>query len=150
MGDRTSVDLTILKAHQAKFEAFMKNQDTYESSYEDSDFVTYSFWEVNYGNLDFLADLIKLGIPFTSHWESGSEYGPGNQHLRFTPDGELQEIEVSDEYLNPDLSELIKRIDNYRDLKEYILYHRDRITPLPWDSQEEYAKIYLTKQLIAA
>lgn len=149
MGDRTSVDLTILKVHQAKFEA-LKDRDEHETQHEDDQFISYMFWEVNYGNLPFLDELIKAGIPFTSHWESGSEYGPGNEHVRFTPEGEIQRIEISDEYLNPDLDELIKRLDDHRALKDYILDHRDRITPLPWDSQEEYAKVYLTKQLIAA
>jgi hypothetical protein len=149
MGDRTSVDLTILKVHQAKFEA-LKDRDEHETQHEDDQFISYMFWEVNYGNLPFLDELIKLGIPFTSHWESGSEYGPGNEHVRFTPDGEIQRIEIADEYLNPDLDELLKRLDDHRALKDYILDHRDRITPIPWDSQEEYAKVYLTKQLIAA
>jgi hypothetical protein len=44
----------------------------------------------------------------------------------------------------------MKRLDDHRALKDYILEHRDQITPIPWDSQEEYAKVYLTKQLIAA
>lgn len=156
MGDRTSVSLMILKEDKEKFESNAKaiDADDYDSNapwHEDEKFVYYQYYEVNYGNLPFIDDLIRLGIPHDTEWDSGSEYGPGSSYARFTKDGEVQHLEVSNEHRNPSLTGLIERLDDHEALKQFILDHKEQTVPLPLDEQQLInAKVYLTKQLISA
>lgn len=144
MGDRTTVYLTVLKAHADQIEKVFNNRERSENGM----FVEYTFYGVNYGELDDLPELAAQGIAYTSRWDSGSEYGAGEENCRFTSEGEMIIQTVSDESRNPSLNALIEVIDDYALLKTKIIEHANCVVSLPWDNQEEYGKRYRTSQLI--
>lgn len=146
MGDRTSVMLTVLTSQLNETEKLF----SYEPSelYRGDLLTEYLFYDVNYGNLEFLPAIQNHGIAYTSRWESGSEYGPGEETCRFTPEGNLLIQTIGDEYKNPCLKSLMKAINSHEMLKQIIMRHYEEVTALPWDNQEEYGKIYRARQLI--
>jgi len=147
MGDRTTVYLDVLASQaDAARELF-----DYETSYEylnGEKFMEFQFDEINQGTLDFLDKLQEAGIAFDSSWASGNEYEAGTTFCRFTADGQVIKFDRYDSEAHPDLSCLMKRIDDPKALREYILEHHNKVTPLPWDNQEEYGKLYRARQLI--
>mgnify|MGYP005827851263 CR=1 FL=1 len=154
MGDRTTVTLTVLKKHAPQAKNFFPDEaEELDRQFITNDepaveFTDFTFYEVNYGELDFLDDLTKAGIPYTSEWESGYSYSAGEQHSRFTETGGhvLKEFNELDHYFA--LSDLLKHIDTPDVIKELILEKKDELEVLPWFNQAEYAKRYLAKQLI--
>ena len=149
MGDRTTVTLTVLKEHAEEAQLHF---DGWEAEYIDNDashrFQRFTFYEVNYGTLPFLAELMEAGIPFDSDWDHGGDYGPGTHYSRYNDDGGIQEIELSNEYRNPDINELMKLIGDPQALIGKIVSHHMAVTPLPWDNQLENSKLFKTKKLI--
>jgi hypothetical protein len=150
MGDRTTVYFTVLKEHVKEalsiLEMGIDSSDLYSA---DSLTATYCFDEINNGELDGLNELRKKGIPYTSNWCSGSEYGPGKETCRYTEQGEIEIKYIYDDSINPDLQNIFYLINNYEALRDYILKHRADVTPLPWNNQLEYSKLYLLNQLIS-
>jgi hypothetical protein len=147
MGDRTTVYLDVLvsQAEAAKKLFDYGSQDEYLNG---EGFIEFVFTEINHGTLDFLSKLQEAGIAYDSSWSPGNEYGAGANFCRFTADGEVICFDRYDSEAHPDLSCLMTRIDDPIALREYILEHHKNVTPLPWDNQEEYGKLYRTKQLI--
>ena len=145
MGDRTSVTLSI---PTVLIETALPFLDNYQDESNSETLSYFTYYEVNYGELDFLCHLIAAGIPFDSEWCAGSEYGAGCKSCRFTPEGEEIINEIYDDGRNPCHTSLMALIDNPSALRAYILAHDERIKVLPWDNQVEYGKLYRTKQLI--
>lgn len=150
MGDRTSVTLTVLKEQALQAKAFFNGwePDHTEEIKGSLPLVYFNFFEVNYGDLPFLHALQAAGIAFDSEWDHGGDYTSGIDFCRFYPDGTVQRNDYSDEYKNPDLQRMMGLLDEPEALKAYILDHHKNVTPLPWDNQAVYGKIYQTKQLI--
>ena len=150
MGDRTCVTLMVLNEH---VDEAQRHFDDWEPEYSDGDsenrFHKFVFYEVNYGTLPFLAELIEAGIPFDADWDSGNEYGPGTHSCRYNDDGEVQEIELSNEHRNPEINELMKLIDDPEALIDKIVKHHKSVTPLPWENQLKNSKLFKTKKLIS-
>jgi len=147
MGDRTTVYLDVL-ASQADAAKELFDYDIDEAYCNGDQFVEFVFKEVNHGTLGFLKKLEEAGIAYDSSWSSGFEFGAGTTFCRFTDDGQVINFDRYDSEANPDLSGLMKRINNPKALREFILEHYNNVTPLPWDNQEEYGKLYRTKRLI--
>jgi hypothetical protein len=137
----------VLKDHAKEAESFFDFAPVNTS--KGDVFTCFSFYEVNYGTLPFLGLIMNAGIPFDADWGPGSEYGPGSHFCRYTAEGELQEIERSNEYKNPDIDELMKLIDDPDALIKKIIDHHKSVTPLPWENQMEHAKLFRTKKLIS-
>ena len=153
MGDRTLVQLTILKNQSEQAKSFFTHPPDEEDTSCGSGEIEHSFftfYEVNYGELDFLELLHEAGIAYDSSWNAGGEYGPGTSSARYTPEGDLILKHISDEQINPDLGTLMTLIDDPLGLRNFILTHKDRLTALPWDDQIKYGKLYLTRKLIGA
>ena len=149
MGDRTSVTLQVLLVHAADVEnILLEVNDSSEHNFKDERFHYYNFYEVNYGDLDFLPLLVEAGIAYNSQWDSGSEYGPGCEYCRFTSDGNVILKSISDSYINPCLDTLMGKLDDYAALKAFIIEHHNEVSVPSWEDQEEYGKIYKVKQLI--
>ena len=146
MGGRTSVTLYVLTSQKERVKVISV---FFEELEEDGDLTYFYFSEVNYGELSFLNKLMDAGIAFDSCWGAGSDYGAGTKSCRFTPAGELDVREVYKTQENPPLSGLMSLIDSPTQLREYIIQHRDEVTPLSWDNQEEYGKLHRTKKLIS-
>lgn len=147
MGDRTHVNIQIPKEC---LETAIGCLPGFDYKTEMGDSILLEFLEVNYGEIKEFTNLIALGIPCDYEWGSGSEYGSGRKYLRFTPEGEIQLVEYYDKYYNPSLHCLMNLIDKPEELVKYIKKHKERVTPLPWDNQVEYGKIYRARQLILA
>lgn len=148
MGDRTYVTLSVLKSQEQKASSLFTYSP--DEDWLDDQLAHFGFPEVNYGNLGFLYELRAAGIAYDSRWESGGDYGPGTESLRFTQGGEAIENTVYDSGKNPDLQYLMDRIDKPEELRSYILKHHKEVTNLPWENQEEYGKLYQAKQLISS
>lgn len=146
MGDRTNVTLCVLKQDEGRVKAVVDDGANWEGG--DDEFTEFNWDEVNYGNLDFEEELQQAGIPYDKDWGSGGEYGPGTQYCRYTADGRLVVKEVSDDDINPALDQLLKLVDTPAALCQFIQDHAEKVTPLSWDNQGEYAKVFRTIQLI--
>lgn len=147
MGDRTTVTLTFLQSQQ---EEALKHFDQVASEAEIVDALAYhTFYDVNYGNLEFLDALQAAGIAYDSTWDSGSGFDSGTKSCRFMPDGTAVIKEIYESENNPNLSSLMSRIDDLLALRQFVLEHHQSVSVLLWDNQEEYGQRYRTKQLIS-
>lgn len=146
MGDRTTVTLTVLASQKEAAKELFDTAAVEDWGYRELH--EYLFYEVNYGELEFLDKLQAAGIAYASRWDAGDGYGAGTKFCRFTSDGDSEIKEVYDTGVNPELTPLLACIDDHAALKKFILAHRESITPLPWDNQEEYGKRHRAKQLI--
>ena len=148
MGDRTSVTLCFPTELLSEVESISGHEPIEKCDLDDLTFFDYR--DINYGDLQFLNDLRERGIPYDQTWESGSNFEPGTEYCRFTPEGEIVIKNIYDSHINPDMDMLLELIDDHVSLKNYILKHKKQTTPLPWDDQVKYGKIYRTRQLINA
>ena len=146
MGDRTFVILTVLKKHAKAVAEIYKQEET--TFHKDSKFSHFEFEEVNYDELEELGKLEELGIAFNSDWTQGGDYKPGCRSCRFTPEGDIQQLELYEGEENPPIHELRQRLVKPLQLVEYIKQYDREHTPLPWDNQVEYGKRYRAKQLL--
>ena len=147
MGDTTHVAIQI---PQECLETAIQCLPSFNYKAKMNDFIILEFSEVNYGELEEFEELIALGIPCDYEWGKGSEYGSGRKYIRFTPEGEIQLIEYYDKDRNPDLNMLLYLLGTPEKLAAFIRQYHAAITPLPWDNQVEYGKIYRTRQLLLA
>lgn len=146
MGDRTHVTLTVLTAQAARAKALCRRHcGDWEEEHEQGGFTYLCFDEVNYATLDAEQPLQAMGIAYDKEWEAGGDYGAGHEYCRFTAAGDCRVFDVYDEAINPDLGVLLAAIDHPAALRALILIHRDAITPLPWDRQVEYGRLYRTR-----
>lgn len=147
MGDRTTVYLDVLVS-QADDARELFDYETCDEYFNGEEFIEFQFDEINHGTLDFLDKLQEAGIAFDSSWSQGSEYGPGTTFCRFTSEGEVIRFDRYESEINPGMAGLMRLIDDPKALREAILDHHKATTPLPWDNQKEYGKLYRVKQLI--
>ena len=147
MGDRTTVELTVMKSHFPQVKALL---DDFYYSYttENESFVTTIFYNVNYGNLMVLPFLIVNGIAYNSYWEKGDEYTSGTEYGRFLEDGTAIVKTIYDNEMDMPMNKLLEVIDDYEALKAAIRKREEELIVLPFDNQEAWGKIYLTKKLI--
>jgi len=151
MGDRTSVSLSFPTALLEKAKSLDTSEDFDDPNWENDGITNFYFYEVNYGNLDFLDDFIKAGIAFDSHWDAGGDYGPGTRSVRFTPEGDLIDKEIYDEGVNPDIDTLMELLETPDQLIQYIKDWKEKVSVPDLDEyQVEYGKIYQAKKLISA
>lgn len=150
MGDRTTVKLTVPTSHEQLVEEIIRDfSDSAEAVDHEDGCTGFTFDEVNYGQLDFLPELVRKGIAYDSEWSQGSDYGPGTESTRFTEEGEAitKTIYAVDHSLA--VITLIDVIDRPTELVELIKKRHEDNQILPWDNQEEYGKRFLTRKLIS-
>ncbi|HVH89965.1 MAG TPA: hypothetical protein VM783_01075, partial [Candidatus Acidoferrum sp.] len=94
---------------------------------------------------DMLAEGIAYDIDIGREHESDSRM---TDTYRFTEQGHMVQMHWMEEDECLPLSELMKAVNNYQDLRDLIVNAKRDITPLPWDHQEEYGKRYVARQLI--
>ena len=147
MGDRTNVNLMVLAAHaKTTKELLLCKPD--EISKDLVGFTTFIFYEINYGELDGLELLRDAGIPYESYWGQGSEYCPGTETCRFTPNGDAIVKIVYEEDLNISLASLMQDIEQPDVLVQKIRKAYEKNQVLSWDNQEDCGKRFRLKQLI--
>jgi hypothetical protein len=153
VSDPTTARLITLKSQDGAVDALVRKHDWEPQEIEeDNHLITRTFCEVNYGDLGCVKQghLRKAGIPFITEWENGYEYGSGTTYSWYTPEGEHKEKTIYDSDINPDLSELMKLVDNPTKLVEYIKDHKERTQPIELTPEmEQYGKQYLVIKLIS-
>lgn len=104
MGDRTSLQIVVLKKHK-EICLNTEGQPQFEDSSEDvPGAVILSFDEVNYGGINLRDELCRANIPFFGHHLGGNDYVP----LVFAHDGK-------DEHtcrFDPDTGALVLLVDS--------------------------------------
>jgi hypothetical protein len=148
MSDRTTVFLTLPKLLIKLAVPLFKDPPSDSNLTMNLDYVTYTFEDCNYGELRFADKLTEQGIPHNREWDSGDEYSAGVETVRFTSEGKVQRITIYDGSRSIDIDTLVELINNYEDLKEYILTKQKENEVLPWDNQIEYGRIYRARRLI--
>ena len=150
MGDRTWVEIVVLKKSFPQVIDVLDLLNGEGEIDEKGELVSLYFREVNYGNLEEQEELSKHGIPYNYEWGNGDNYDAGSKYIRFTPDGQLVHIEYYESEINPPLEKLLELVSKPKELAEFVQQYANEKTPLPWDNQVEYGKIYRTRQLILA
>lgn len=149
MGDRTSVSLQIRVEQRAAAEEIMGMDSSNDHYPIGEELYEYSFDEVNYGTLDFLDEFVQAGIAYDSNWGAGSEYSPGTEAVRFNEEGVVLQVTVYEGGENPDMTELLARIDTPDELKKYILEHHSKTQIGPLDAEQiTNGKRYQARKLI--
>ncbi len=148
MGDRTSVYLTVRKTDKEKVEAII---DEHSNGYDDvfegdcpSDStatIEYSFYEVNYANLDFENILRDRGIPYDKRWEQGGDYNAGNEVFRIDSDGEsiLKEFDENTEGMVP-LDDVIKAFE-LNCVDRFIEQMKAEVNVISWEEQDKILSV---------
>ena len=149
MGDRTWVTITVLKESLDQVKEIFS--DFYDIEIVEGDYLACLYFdEVNNGCVEEQDDLTEKGIPYNYVWGIGYNCNPGTKYIRFTPEGDLQHIEYYENELNPPLEKLLELVDQPEKMAQYVRQYSAEKTPLPWDNQVEYGKIYRTRQLLLA
>ena len=147
MGDRTWVEIIVLNESASLVKEILPD---YAEIDESPSLTSFFFHEVNNGWVEEQDQLTELGIAYNYKWGKGDNYNPGTKYIRFTPEGDLQHIEYYENELNPPLEKLLGLIDQPKKMAQYVRQYSAEKTPLPWDNQVEYGKIYRARQLILA
>ena len=147
MGDSTWVEILVLNKSAPLVKEILIDADEIN---EGTSFTSFYFYEVNGGCVEEQDQLTEMGIPYNYYWGRGDNYNPGSKYIRFTPEGELQHIEYYENDSNPPLEKLLELVSKPKELAKCVQQFADDITPLPWDNQVEYGKIFRTRQLILA
>lgn len=147
MGDRTWVEIVVINETLDQVKSILP--DDAEVTIGEY-FTAFYFREVNQGCIDEQDELTNVGIPYNYEWGNGDNYDAGSKYIRFTPDGQLVHIEYYESEINPPLEKLLELVSTPKELAEFVQQYANEKTPLPWDNQVEYGKIYRTRQLILA
>jgi hypothetical protein len=142
MGDRTSVTLTVRKADQKPVELLIENSGGFDDRFEGEqlsgpNLIEYTFYEVNYGLLDFENELCKQNIPYNKSWDAGDDYPAGNEYHRIDGEGEsiVKEFVAETEGL-VSLEDVVKAIES-SNLDNFIAEKKDDFAVISWEAQEE-------------
>lgn len=149
MSDHAYVTLSVPKELANQAEALFAGDEPDTTSEEDG-LATFGFTEVNYGGLNFLKELQKHGIAYSSSWENGGNFTAGTESCRFTPEGGMNLREIYDEQLSIPIDDLMKLIESPTQLKQWIVNAHESITILPWDNQVEYGKRHRLQLLLSS
>lgn len=150
MRDETTVKLTLLASQFETANAILRaNNEFHNGNQFDFELVELDFYNINDGVLTSQEALEKAGIAYDLWWGNGNSYSASTRYIRFTEAGELLELCVLDENINPDLSILKQLLDTPDELRASIVKFIADTEPLPWDNQAEYGKLYQMMQLIA-
>lgn len=151
MGDRTSVELTVLCEHADLALELLNKTDgePYETGVQN-----YLFWmcfeDVNYGVLAGLSSFIKAGIPYSMEVNPGSSFEKFEDHLRYLEEGayEIKSREKDwPEFTVRKCIEALKMNSSVEPITVLEMMLKAVCTP-SWDNQAVLAKQYLATQLI--
>ncbi len=163
MGDRTSVQVTVLKEHSntvlKEHSNIVEKFNIYWVDEEKRITVIFQLDDVNYGEVLALTELREQGIAYNFHWDSGDEYTAGTEYCRFNKNGEILIKQVDDDQIGKLCADNIAEILNSKSLmldsqkiyaiQKYLKDAQDHWTEPSWDSQVDYGKMYKTIKLIS-
>lgn len=148
MGDWSYTSLQVSIVDKNRTAAILGDDASDIENTNDEDFVTFGF-ESNYCRLSYHDKLVAAGIPYVFSWSGNGECTEGESYSRYTKTGEHTLVELWYRDENPSMAEIFPLLDKPEELRTFILTHKTNTTPLPWDNQTEYAKLFRTQQLIA-
>lgn len=135
MGDRTTVNLTVRKDDFLKNPSLFADADD-NDAIEGSSTVSLTYYDVNYGNLDFESALQDMRIPYDKSWDNGSEYTCGTEYCRVLANGCIDVKEFSG--YNEDTVNLDEVIKAYKkgNIEAFLETTKSTLTVMDWDDQE--------------
>ncbi len=154
MGDRTTCCVYVLKEHMDRAIALIEPEEGAPSDIDQGINLPWTclyYEDVNYASIDALDEFLAEGIAYDFVWNQGDGYSEGEQHLRFTPEGEAVFTSNSPENPSGYLASIEKDLDSFTSVDEvraYLAQRKAKHVPLPWDNQAEYGKIYRARKLI--
>ena len=147
MGDRTTVYLTVLKTQaDAAKKLFDEGGD---EDHRDDETSIFTFYDVNYGELEFLDELRDAGIAYDSDWSEGDNYSSGTQSCRFTHTGDCIEKVLDGDSQSISLDLLVSLKHDYIAIVDLIDKRVEEADVLSWYNQEIFGSRYRAKKLIA-
>lgn len=156
MGDRVSVEITVLAKQKEAFLALIPEDEHPDSTNTFSDVSYLSFYEVNYGDLDCLEDLRNSGIAFDYSWGSGGDYSAGRFQIRYSSEGVGIQTGGydSDQMISLDgLRKIVLSEDpvenKLKQIEQCIADADAQWTPLPLDEEQiQNGKIFLVNKIL--
>lgn len=155
MGDRTSVTLTVPLEYSAEVRKLYADEELDDSN-ESKDLISFTFQDVNYGELPELDKLKELGIAFDSEWQKGGDFDSGSKHLRFDIHGVPIEAELTpfSHYIYADdIGKILKgagsMVFKLTAISQIYTIYADQQKNLSWANQVEFGKLYRVNKLIS-
>lgn len=150
MSDETWVEIVVLKESLPQVKEVLNLLEDEGEIVEGVELASIYFYAVNNGCIDEQDELTDSGIPYNYEWGNGDNYDAGSKYIRFTSEGEVKHIEYYESEINPPIEKLLELVDQPEKMAQYVQQYSAEKTPLPWDNQVEYGKIYRTHQLLLA
>ena len=157
MADR-KVEITVL----ALFRGFIANTHPLSNADslitakdEGSQVISYYYPVKNFDLQPYKKALLENGIAATFKLPINDGDDILYTHLRFTEDGELKEWRYKRSEINPNLHELMTLVNGMgtpgtklAKLEAKLKQHQAKVTPLPWNLQDDYGKNYIARQFL--
>lgn len=143
MGDRTTVTLVVrskdVLENQALFEDF-------DDSHTHKTLTTLTYYDANYGTLDFEGALQDKKIPYDKSWDNGSTFSGGTEYCRIRSSGtvEVKEFSANTEgSINVD-----EALEAYKqgNIESFLHDKKMETTVMDWDEQEAIIQTLASKQ----
>ena len=150
MGDRTNVNLTVLKQHVEEAIALIEPEEgepIYQESF-DEETVTINYEEVNYGTIEVLQEFARIGIPYSCQSGSGSDYDETEKHLRFLEDGTPVCIDFSKEWPENTILECLEAIKGQANPEQALRNLLNQNQEPSWENQLKYSNVARALNLI--
>ena len=150
MGDRTNVNLTVLKQHVEEAIALIEPEEgepIYQESF-DEETVTINYEEVNYGTIEVLQEFARIGIPYSCQSGSGSDYDETEKHLRFLEDGTPVCIDFSKEWPENTIFECLEAIKGQANPEQALRNLLNQNQEPSWENQLKYSNVARALNLI--
>lgn len=150
MGDRTSVNLTVLKQHVEEAIALIEPEEgePVEQDSFDEDTVTLTYEQVNYGTIEALDQFSRMGIPYSFQWDSGSTYDEGEKHLRFLEHGTPVYVTFSKEWPENTILECLEAIKGQANSEQALRNLLNQNQEPNWENQLAYSNVARALNLI--
>lgn len=148
MHNNVYVTLQVLNEHYKQIKELICEEASEEYEFDDAKFILMHFEEVRYGELSGLSEVRNAGFPYDSSWTRGEDFSPGTEFCRYDDEGNCIVKSVYEDIENPNISDLLKLIDDPVKLRQLILDHKERNAVMSWSTQTYNSKIARTRALI--
>ena len=150
MGDRTTVSLTVLKQHVEEAITLIEPEEgvPVEQDSFDEETVTITYEEVNYGTIEVLRQFAQIGIPYSYHSGSGSDYDEAEEHLRFLEDGTPVYFIFSKEWPENTILQCLEAIKGQANSEQALRNLLNQNQEPSWDHQLEHSNMVRAINLI--
>lgn len=168
MGDRTTVEITVLASQAEQTFELLKEFNHYNSceysdiendeensfSYTDdeskAELVIFIINEINYANVDSESELLcNLGISHNVRWGNGCDYGAGRNYFRFNTDGTQRNAIYLPDEDTPTIGihNVLNKLESeaVEDVKTYLKETAEKFGEPSWLNQAENGALFVKK-----